>query len=237
MGVFEHIASHAAVEAAERFSMPKEQYEEKKKWSAFFAVFALISLAAFYIQKHSMDDADLLGGKKTIEKFMHSNFTAMVVLLAAALGFVVVFFLSWKGMRSSIYQLIFTVAAFVMIVFSGVSIFRSIHNIQKDLDSPVTVTSENYVLCKRGNDYMLGFDEAGTIDSIILVIPVDKYNELKKGVPSNSTYKSRTWRLIDESQYVDYTDAVLYNTPIDITFYKYSVIYEDVSFALQDVKE
>ena len=217
--------------------MPKEQYEEKKKWSAFFAVFALISLAAFYIQKHSMDDADLLGGKKTIEKFMHSNFTAMVVLLAAALGFVVVFFLSWKGMRSSIYQLIFTVAAFVMIVFSGVSIFRSIHNIQKDLDSPVTVTSENYVLCKRGNDYMLGFDEAGTIDSIILVIPVDKYNELKKGVPSNSTYKSRTWRLIDESQYVDYTDAVLYNTPIDITFYKYSVIYEDVSFALQDVKE
>ncbi len=217
--------------------MPKEQYEEKKKWSAFFAVFALISLVAFYIQKHSMDDADLLGGKKTIEKFMHSNFTAMVVLLAAALGFVVVFFLSWKGMRSSIYQLIFTVAAFVLIVFSGVSIFRSIHNIQKDLDSPVTVTSENYVLCKRGNDYMLGFDEAGTIDSIILVIPVDKYNELKKGVPSNSTYKSRTWRLIDESQYVDYTDAVLYNTPIDITFYKYSVIYEDVSFALQDVKE
>ncbi len=231
MGLRDELLRHVGVEAAAELGLSKEQRQEKGKWGAFFAVFALLSLAAFYIQKHSMDDADLLGGKKTIEKFMHSNFTAMLLLLAAALGFIVAFFKSWKGRRSSIYQLIFTFGALMIIVFSGVSIFKSIHNINKDLNAPITVTADNYVLCSKNGKYMLAFDEEGTTDGILLVIPEKKYKELQGGKPSTKTYTSRAWRLIENDQYDNYEDPAFYGTKIDITYYKYSVIYENVSFA------
>lgn len=230
MGVTDHILREAVTEIASNASGMQEKAKEMRKWRAFFAVFALLSLAAFFIQKHSMDDADLLGGKATIEKFMHSNVTAMVILLAAALGFIVVFFKTWKGMSSSIYQLVFTFGALFIILFSGYSIFRSIHNINKDLQGPKEIMVENYVLCTAGNNYYVAFDQAGTHDGILLAIPQEKYSELKDGDPSTKGYLSRTYRLITEDEYAGYEDAQFYDTPLTVSYYSHSVIYDNVEF-------
>ncbi|SDB04148.1 hypothetical protein SAMN02910317_00113 [Ruminococcaceae bacterium FB2012] len=229
MGLFGDIAEKAVSETALELSMSKKDRVEKAKWGALFAVCALAAMAAFAVQKNSMKGADLLGGRKTIERFMHSNVTAMVILLAAAVGFVIVCFKTWKGRRSSIYQLIFTVGAGVVIVFSGVSILKSIHNIQIDLDSPLTLTRDSYVLCKEGSNYMLTFDQEGTQDSVLLVIPQEKYKELKNGVISKRGYLSRSWRLIENENYRNFTDAVYYESKISVTYYRHSIIYEDCS--------
>ena len=233
MGIFGDIARHLGTEAFTDLAMSREQRREKAKWGAIFAVFALLSLVAFWVQGHAKSDADLLGGHKTIERFMHANVAAMALALLSVIGFIILCFKTWKGRDGSIYQLIYTIGAGVIIVFCTVSVFRSIHNIQKDLNSPLTVTSENYVLCRSGRNYLLVFDEKGTNDSILLIIPKEKYDELKGGTPSNKGYLSRSRRLIENSQYTEYEDTQFYETPIDITYYEYSVIYEDCKFTEQ----
>ncbi|MBR1392850.1 MAG: hypothetical protein IJ561_03335 [Ruminococcus sp.] len=230
MGVGDHILREAVTEIASSASGMQEKTKEMHKWRAFFAVFALLAMAAFFIQKHSMDDADLLGGKATIEKFMHSNVTAMVILLAAALGYIVVFFKTWKGMASSIYQLVFTFGALFIILFSGYSIFRSIHNINKDLQSPKEITVEEYVLCTYGKNYYVAFDQASTNDGILLAIPQEKFEELKGGKASSKGYLSRSYRLITEDEYTEYGDVQFYETPLTVSYYSYSVIYDNVEF-------
>ena len=230
MSIIRDLAEHIGVDVLSGFGMSRETRREKGKWGALFALFALMAMLAFFIQHNSMKGADLLGGRATIERFMRSNVIAMVILLLSAVGFILLCFNTWKGRRGSIYQLVYTVAAGIVIILSGVSIFRSIHNIQKDLDSPKTVTVEEYVLCTNGNTCYLAFDQEGTIDSVLLVVPADKYNELKKGVTSTKGYLSRTWRLIDESEYVKYSDVQFYDTPIEVTYYAHSIIYEDCGF-------
>lgn len=237
MSILGEILGHVGKDAVFDLTSTGQERSERHKWGAVFAVFALMAMLAFFIQKHSMDGADLLGGRRTIERFMKSNIIAMVILLISIVGFVILCFKTWKGRRSSIYQLIYVLGAAVIILFSSYSIFRSIHNIQKDLNSPVTVTADSYVLCKRGNDHLLVFDEKTGNDSILLVIPAEKYSELSRGTEDTKHYLSRSWRLIEDSEYVDYTDAVLYKTPIEIRYYLYSVIYEDCGFASSPTAE
>lgn len=230
MNLFNDIARHVTTEAAFGLTSTREQRSEKRKWGAVFAVFALLSMLAFFIQKHSMDDADLLGGRKTIEKFMRSNIIAMVILIFSIVGFIILCFKTWKGWQSSIYQLIYVVGAGFIILFSSYSVFRSIHNIQKDLDSPITVTTDSYVLCKRGNDCLLVFDDQKSRDAFLLVIPEEKYRELRKGTVDSRHYLSRSWRLIEESEYTEYTEPELFSSKIEVKYYLYSVIYEDAGF-------
>ena len=150
----------------------------------------------------------------------------MVILLLAAVGYIILLFRTWKRDRS-IAQFAFTICSGVILLFCGYSIFRSIHNIQKDLDSPKTVTVESFVLCKGGaNEYYAVFDQEGTTDAILLRIPADKYEMLKKTPVNSSTYKSRSYRLVDEAG--GYTDTVLHNSRINIVYYAHSVIYEDI---------
>ena len=238
MGLFGEIAEKIGADVFTNLGMPKEQRREKGKWGDVFALFALLSLIAFWIQGHAKNDADLLGGRKTIERFMHANVAAIALALLAVIGFIILCFKTWKGRDSSIFQLIYTIGAGVLIVFCTVSILKSIHNIQKDLNSPLTVTAENYVLCRSGSNYLLVFDEKGTDDGILLIIPKEKYDELKGGVSSNKGYLlSHAWRLVEDSEYTKYEDTTFYETPIDITYYEYSVIYEDCKFKEQTEKQ
>lgn len=226
MGVVDKIVSEVATDAAYKMSGRSKERAEQKKWMGIFAVFALAGMLAFFIQRHSMDGADLLGGKKTIERFMRSNVIAMVILLLAAVGYIILLFRTWKRDRS-IAQFAFTICSGVILLFCGNSIFRSIHNIQKDLDSPKTVTVESFVTCKGGsNEYYAVFDQEGTIDSILLRIPADKYELLAATPADKSTYLSRSYRLVEEAG--GYVDTVLHSAKIDIVYYANSVIYEDI---------
>ena len=236
MGVLEHIVSEVATDAAYKLSGRSEVRRESKKWSAIFAVFALMGFLAFFIQKHSMDGADLLGGKKTIERFMRSNVIAMVILLLSIVGLIILVFRTWKKERS-LAQFAFTICSGVILLLCSFSIFRSIHNLQQDLDSPKTVTVNDYVLCTNSGNYYVVFDQEGTIDSVLLAIPQEKYSELKKGQVSAKGYQSRSWRLVEESEYTEYSDAAYYASPAEITYYRHSIIYEDCKLKTQTATE
>lgn len=224
--IIRHVATDAAAEAAGLH----EQNEEKKKWAAIFAVFALPSLLIGWLRRESLKDADLLGGRATVERFMHTNVTALLVATLFAVIFIIVCFKTWRGRRSSVYQLIFTVGAAVIIGFTLFGSAKAVSNINYELKNPRTVTVEEYVLCTRGSDCILAFDEAGTSDSIVLVIPRDKFDELSGGEALNERASSRTWRLIQEAEYTDFADPALYGTPIEVTYFQHSVIYDSVGF-------
>lgn len=230
MNIFKDLAGHISSEVAFDLTSTREQRSERAKWGAVFAIFALLAMLAFFIQNNAMKGADLLGGRATIEKFMKSNVIAMIILLISIVGFVILCIKTWKGWQSSIYQLIYVVGAGFIILFSSYSVFRSIHNIQKDLDSPITVTTDSYVLCKRGNDCLLVFDDQKSRDAFLLVIPEEKYRELRKGTVDSRHYLSRSWRLIEESEYTEYTEPELFSSKIEVKYYLYSVIYEDAGF-------
>ncbi|GEM_PF-1332516 len=220
--IIRHVATDAAAEAAGLH----KQNEEKKKWAAIFAVFALPSLLIGWLRRESLKDADLLGGRATVERFMHTNVTALLVATLFAVIFIIVCFKTWRGRRSSVYQLLFTAGAAVIIGFTLFTSAGAVSNINSELKSPSTVTVEDYVLCTRGSDCILAFDEAGSSDSIVLVIPREKFDELSKGEQLNERATSRTWRLIQESEYTSYDDPVLYGSPLEITYFRHSLIFD-----------
>lgn len=231
LGIGGELLRHVGTDVLADAAVPYDQRKEKQKWGAVFGVFALSSLLISWLRKESLKDADLLGGKATVERFMHTNVTALLVATVLAVAFIIVVFRTWKGRQSSIYQLVFTVGSAVIVGFSMFTAASAVSKINQELKNPRSVTVEKYVLCKRGSDCILAFDEQGTSDSILLVIPAEKYEELSGGEASTKGYTSRTWRLIEDSEYVTYTDATLYETPIDVTYFGSSIIYDSAGFA------
>ena len=130
------------------FENIRENNRESRKWCAFFAVFGLICMTAFGIVKNSEKTADFLGGRETVEKFFRANIIALAIVTVTLAVFVLAFLKSWKGMKSSIYQLLMTVGSAVLILYSAFSFIMSIVNIREDLDGAKSVTAEEFVLCK-----------------------------------------------------------------------------------------
>lgn len=49
--------------------------------------------------KRSEKDADFIGGKATVKKFLYSNFVATMVILVTSVGFTIVVFKTRKGAK------------------------------------------------------------------------------------------------------------------------------------------
>ncbi|MBR4622704.1 MAG: hypothetical protein IKO44_04895 [Ruminococcus sp.] len=211
----------------------RETRFEERKWAAFFAGFALTYLIARWLRKDALDKADLLGGKATVEGFKSINIATLAFSLVALAVFIFLVIKTWKGRESSIFQLVFTIAAGLIVLYGIFVPASAVIKISSELKHPTEVTVSSYVTCMQDGKCLLVFDEEGSSDSIVLVIPKEKYSELKDGepTPSNKTYLSRSWRLIDGSEYGGYSDAALYSSEIDVTYYEYSVIYESVGFS------
>lgn len=213
-----------------QFEKLRENRREGQKWTAFFAVFALVCLLAIEVTSYSKKHSDLLGGKKTVEQYLHSNVTAIALILAAFIVFVIVVFKTWKGTRGSIYQFMMTIFAAVILVFTGCVKFLAIHNITDDLNNVRKITVNEYVLCRTDSDcYYMGFEDKG--ECILLMIPEKKYNEFRQGTASAVHTENDVYRLVADSQYGGYKDAELYCTPVNVEYYFNSVIYEDCGFA------
>ncbi|MDO4944678.1 MAG: hypothetical protein Q4E74_05700 [Ruminococcus sp.] len=208
------------------FKELREKRRESSKWTAFFALFALVCMAAMAVTSYSKKHSDLLGGRKTVEQYLHSNVTAMVIILAIFIAFVVAVFKTWKGVKGSIYQFMMTIFTAFIIAFTGIGKFLAIHNITDDLNNVRDITAEEYVLCRTdGSNFYLGFEDKG--ECILLLIPEKKYNELKQGTVSDVHTENEVYRLVVDSTYGGYKDAELYCTPVSVKYYFNSVIYED----------
>lgn len=183
-------------------------------------------MAAFGIVKNSEKTADFLGGRETVEKFFRANVIALAIVTVTLAVFVLAFLKSWKGMKSSIYQLLMTVCSAVLILYSGFSFVRSLVNIKEDLDGAESVSAEEFVLCKGSEgECFIGFDHGG--ESILLQIPHEEYEEHCHAAPSEDYSDSQVYDLIVNSQYGGYENAVFYRSKADIRYYANSVIYED----------
>lgn len=212
-----------------QFEKLREDRMESRKWTAFFAVFALVCMLAMAVTSYSQKHSDLLGRRKTVEQYLHSNVTAMVIILGIFIVFVIAVFKTWKGIKGSIYQFMMTIFAAFIIIWTGSAKFLAIHNISDDLNNVRGVTVTEYVLCQtNGDTFYLGFEDKG--ECILLVIPEKKYNELKQGTVSDVHTENEVYRLVENSEYGGYRDAELYCTPVTIRYYFNSAIYEECDF-------
>lgn len=206
----------------------EEMHDERvssRKWNAVFAVFALICMGSMKITQRSLDNADLLAGKATVEKFMRSNAVSMAVILLAFVGFVFLCFNTWKGRKGSMSQLLMTVGSGIIILYCGFARFAAIHNISKDLSGAKDVKLSVCTLCTRGaNEFYACFDD-GT-DSVLLAVPEKVYDEIKACPVSENKTESDAYDLLVNDKYGGYKNIEQYSADVVISYYPNSVIYE-----------
>lgn len=117
----------------------------------------------------------------------------------------------------------------VMILFCGYAHMKAVFNISGELKAPADITAESYVLCEGNGNYYAAFEDKG--ESVLLVIPKEKYDMLKNGKMSAASeqMQNQTYRLIENSQYEGYEDPKLYKSKANFKYYDKSVIYIDCS--------
>lgn len=201
------------------------EHAASRKWNVVFAIFALICMGSMKITQRSLDNADLLAGKATVEKFMRSNFISMIIILLAFVGFVFLCFNTWKGRKGSMSQVLVTVGSGIIILYCGFARFAAIHNISKDLSGAKDVKLSVCTLCTRGaNEFYACFDD-GT-DSVLLAVPEKVYDEIKACPIAENKSESSAYELLVNDQYGGYDDIEQYSADIVISYYPNSVIYE-----------
>lgn len=207
----------------------KDNRKESAKWSAVFAAFILPCMGAMAMVNSAVKRYDILGGRSTVSKYLNSNAVGLLVVCVAAIAYIIVMFKTFKGRKSSIYQLLLMVAAGFLIIYSGFGFTRAFYNIKDDLNNITETKLDEYVLCTLQSDsktsYYTAFEDKG--ECVLLMIPQKKYNELSLAAKAENPDANEAYRLVADSQYTTYQNAEVYRSPITVKYYFNSVIYED----------
>lgn len=204
------------------------QRRESGKWKFWLCIFILPCLITTFINK-APNEIDYLGGKTVVESFLNRNIISFLIIFITFIAFIIFVFKTWKGFKSSIFQLMMVFGASVMILFCGYAHMKAVFNINGELKAPADITAESYVLCEGNGNYYAAFEDTG--ESVLLVIPKEKYDMLKNGKMSEASeqMQNQTYRLIKNSQYGGYENPKLYKSKANFKYYDKSVIYIDCS--------
>lgn len=199
----------------------RSQQRERLKWAPFFALFVLLCLAAMGIKSLMVKDADPLGGRITVGKFLNGNRVQLIIICVTFVLFIVFLIKTWKGRQSSVQQFVCTVCCGIFIVLCGVFSLLAVVNISGELSDPRTVELSSYTLCTdSAGKFYVAFDDDG---GVLLQISINKYIDLMSGTPS----EQGAGLAYDEvSSNSTYHDVRYYRSKIKITYYDKSVIYE-----------
>ncbi|MGN0632602.1 MAG: hypothetical protein ACI4JW_01895 [Oscillospiraceae bacterium] len=202
---------------------------ESRAWKFIFAVFALICLAVNRYTSSAVKRYDLLGGRKTIKSFYNVNLFGFIVIWLCAIVFAAVAIKTFKGRKSPMMQVYFTVASALLIVFCLVFRSLALTNIRDDLKNESTANLKSYVLCTdaSGENYYLGFEAKGEYP--FLLIPKETYDELSQGERSSNPSNNSVYELVTGSEYVVYENAAVYNMDIEVRYFFNSAVFDSCS--------
>ena len=202
----------------------REIQRERIRWAPLLAIFVVLSILASGIKMVIVSGADNLGGKATVQRFYTGNLVRLIIMCLVVAAFTVVVFKTWKGKQSSVEQLMFTIGSGVIVIFFAITALLPVLSIGKELRHPRNVDKSSYTLCTAGNSYYVAFDDRG---AVLLEIPKQKYDELSQGSASDKRSAGEANMLVRES---NYNNVRFYESPIKITYYDKSIIYESIEF-------
>ena len=194
-----------------------------KFWTLLFFIPIII---ANWIAGRAKDNADLLGGKKTIESFFSANVIALTILVLTAICFIVYVSKTWKGKEGTSIGTVM-VYIFVLIGLTAFICIRlgALSNIREDMNSPREVKLKTYITCtNQSRDRFVVFEDGG--EEILLQIPEGKYDELLMKEEGKKSDVSLTLSLVEDA---DYDDIEVKTGKITVKYYKHSVIYENMT--------
>lgn len=194
-----------------------------KLWTLLFFIPIII---ANWIAGSAKDNADLLGGKKTIESFFSANVIALTILVLTAICFIVYVSKTWKGKEGTSIGTVM-VYIFVLIGLTAFICIRlgALSNIREDMNSPREVKLKTYITCtNQSRDRFVVFEDGG--EEILLQIPEGKYDELLLKDEGKKSDVSLTLSLVEDA---GYEDIEVKTGKITVKYYKHSVIYENMT--------
>ena len=214
MGAFKENAQYA-------FEGYIESRKERFKWAPLFLIFVALTFFAGFVKDIFTSGADILAGRETVEKYFTGNLVRTIVMGLIAAAFVVVVIKTWKGMASSVEQLIFTAATALFIVIMFIVTIKPVLSIAGELKHPTTKELSSYTLCtdSKGMHYV-AFNDDG---AVLLAIPTEKYNELAQGNISSKQSAGQAHQMVIEG---GYKDVQYYESELSVTYYNKSIIYE-----------
>ncbi len=198
--------------------------KERLKWMPLLLGFIAITFLAGFVKGFITNDADILAGRATVEKYLKGNIVRTIVMVLIIIAFVLVVIKTWKGMASSTEQLIFTIATGLFLVLMFIVTIKPVFAISKELKHPTTKELSSYTLCTDADGmHYVAFNDDG---AVLLAIPADKYTELQKGSISNKKNTGQAHEIVVED---GYKNIQYYESDITITYYNKSIIYESAA--------
>ena len=199
----------------------RESRRERLKWAPLLLGFIAVTFLAGFVKDIFVGNADILGGKATVEKYFTGNLARLIAMGIIAVAFAIIVAKTWKGMASSSEQLIFTVMTGIFIVVMFVVTLKPVLSISKELKNPTTKELTSYTLCTDSkNMHYVAFNDDG---AVLLAIPTEKYNELAKGNVSDKQSTGQAHQMVIEG---GYRDVQFYESNLTVTYYNKSIIYE-----------
>ena len=194
-----------------------------KLWTLLFFIPIII---ANWIAGRAKDNADLLGGKKTIESFFSTNVIALTILVLTAICFIVYVSKTWKGKEGTSIGTVM-VYIFVLIGLTSFICIRlgALSNIREDMNSPREVKLKSYITCtNQSRDRFVVFEDGG--EQLVLLIPEEKYDALLMKDEGKKSDVGLTLSLVEDA---GYDDIEVKTGEITVKYYKHSVIYENLT--------
>lgn len=207
----------------------KYHSSENAKWKFFFALFALVCVTTFAVRKYFCDKADLLGGRSAIRHYLICNSVALSVVSAMLVVFVVML-IRMKGIsrRDSMEKVMAVVGTAIIVGYTFVALLLMDRNITRDYKTSAVYKGSEYVLCTKEskNDrlYYVGFEDSN--GSYVLRIPKSVYRELGGGQRTAGADYGIMPMVTDAG----YDDVSHYASDVEIEYYRYSAIFENVRF-------
>lgn len=148
-------------------------------WSIIIWTMILISAACFGVRKKLLTKPDYLGGLPEIKFFYKVNVICLAICVAVLILGCVLFYIFCVGKDNSFGKMCSFIVSVTICMFSAVVFLVSVVNIHSDLQGTTMARPATYILCIKGSNYYLGFEDQQ--ESIIIPIDKDTYNALGKG--------------------------------------------------------
>lgn len=194
---------------------------ESAVWRLVMVLLAVPCFGAFAMRRSMTQNADFLGGRPEIERFLKINVMCLAVALAVFLIEIFLVYVLCVGKENTPMKLIACITGLTVSIITSAMFVYSVVNIRSDLKSTTKAEVNDYVLSSTDGKYYLGFEDGGEY----AMMPVKKslYDELSKGSERSDGLHSNIYDMITERSYDNVTE---YKDSLSVEYYFNSVMIE-----------
>lgn len=195
------------------------------EWGLLILALFLLPIYCFVLKSKLLGKPDYLGGSNEIGFFFKVNLISLIVGIASLVLCCVLFYVFCVGKQSDLFTFGVFIAGVAVNMVVVICFAISAANIHSDVKGPTTARPASYVLCERGDDYFICFEDQQ--DVFLMPISELNYEALKKGHEAEKN--TGIYNVVSGNLYSEITE---YDSPIKIEYYFYSAMIEKAELLL-----